>query len=289
VEFPALPAARLTPDRTSFVETARIRGYEAGPDRRATIQCIANLLQEVASNHAISVWGKTEEGFAASPVMVERNLIFVISRLHIKINKYPSWGETTRLETWFTLERRFIGRRAWSIQDASTSETLGEATSSWVVLNTKTRKMSRIPAEMVEQWWPYTLQDSCKYALSGVAELDKKIQDPETMAQVRSGVVHVAGQSFMDMNGHINNVAYLEWALDALPQEVFDNFDLKETEIDFKGECSVGDHVETVLYRADSQENGTSTAPVFVHVLRKASGDHKGQEIARLRTSWLKV
>eukprot|EP00803_Ostreobium_quekettii_P000041 evm.model.scf_1739.2 EVM.evm.TU.scf_1739.2 scf_1739:16101-22039(-) len=221
--------------------------------------------------------------------MVEKNLIFVISRLHIKINKYPSWGETARLETWFTLERRFIGRRAWSIQDAATSETLGEATSWWVVINTKTRKMSRMPTEMIEQWWPYTLQDSSMYSMSGAADVKKKIQDPETMAQVRSGVIHVAGHSYMDMNGHINNVAYLEWALDALPQEVFQNYVLKETEVDFLGECSVGDRVETVLYRADIQENGSSKAPVFVHVLRKADGIDKGQEIARLRTSWLRV
>lgn len=45
VHFPALPAAQLASDRRSFVETARIRGYEAGPNRRATIASVANLLQ----------------------------------------------------------------------------------------------------------------------------------------------------------------------------------------------------------------------------------------------------
>ena len=35
----------------------------------------------------------------------------------------------------------------------------------------------------------------------------------------------------MDMNGHINNVAYLGWALDATPEYVFDSFRLKEVVI----------------------------------------------------------
>lgn len=49
--------------------------------------------------------------------------------------------------------------------------------------------------------------------------------------QVRLGVVHVAGQSFMDMNGHINNVAYLGWALDALPDVIFEEFKLEEVNV----------------------------------------------------------
>jgi hypothetical protein len=42
------------------------------------------------------------------------------------------------------------------------------------------------------------------------------------------GQKQVARRSDMDMNGHINNVTYLAWALETLPQQVYDNYKLFE-------------------------------------------------------------
>ena len=40
------------------------------------------------------------------------------------------------------------------------------------------------------------------------------------------GPVQVARRSDMDMNGHINNAAYLAWALETVPKDVFDSWQL---------------------------------------------------------------
>ena len=47
--------------------------------------------QEVASNHGVSLWGRTEFGFATDPIMAERNLIFAMTRLQIQMDRYPKW------------------------------------------------------------------------------------------------------------------------------------------------------------------------------------------------------
>jgi hypothetical protein len=50
--YPVLPApnaAHFEADNTIFLEEFRIRGNEAGPDQRANIITIANLLQVCAS------------------------------------------------------------------------------------------------------------------------------------------------------------------------------------------------------------------------------------------------
>jgi acyl-ACP thioesterase len=49
----------------------------------------------------------------------------------------------------------------------------------------------------------------------------------EEEAQV-AGQAQVARRSDMDMNGHINNVVYLAWTLESLPDEVYDNYNLYE-------------------------------------------------------------
>ena len=43
--MPVPAPGRLNADATAFVEEHRIRAYEVGPDQRATIVTIANLLQ----------------------------------------------------------------------------------------------------------------------------------------------------------------------------------------------------------------------------------------------------
>lgn len=66
-----------------------IRGSEVGPDQRTNIISVANLLQEAASNHAVALWGRSDEGFANDPAM--GGLIFVMTRQQIQVERYPRW------------------------------------------------------------------------------------------------------------------------------------------------------------------------------------------------------
>lgn len=49
------------------------------------------MVQEVAGNHGVVLWGRTDTGFAADPVMVEKNLIFAATRIQIQMDIYPKW------------------------------------------------------------------------------------------------------------------------------------------------------------------------------------------------------
>ncbi len=45
--------------------------------------------QEVAGNHAVGMWGRTDEGFASLPSM--KDLLFVMTRLQVRMYEYPKW------------------------------------------------------------------------------------------------------------------------------------------------------------------------------------------------------
>eukprot|EP00879_Flechtneria_rotunda_P008015 GHRR01008396.1.p1 GENE.GHRR01008396.1~~GHRR01008396.1.p1 ORF type:complete len:201 (+),score=25.43 GHRR01008396.1:244-846(+) len=87
--LPAPKDAHFTENRTVFAEEFRIRGNEAGPDQRANIITIANLLQEIGGNHGVAMWGRASSGFAAMPGM--DHLIFVATRMQIRMEAYPNW------------------------------------------------------------------------------------------------------------------------------------------------------------------------------------------------------
>lgn len=48
-------------------------------------------MQEVAGNHGVALWGRTEEGFATDPVMVAMQLIFAATRIQIEMFDAPKW------------------------------------------------------------------------------------------------------------------------------------------------------------------------------------------------------
>lgn len=56
--------------------------------------------QEVAGNHGVALWGRTEEGFATDPVMVAMHLIFAATRIQIEMSKYPKWCDSLVQSLW---------------------------------------------------------------------------------------------------------------------------------------------------------------------------------------------
>ncbi|KAK9815411.1 hypothetical protein WJX72_003238 [[Myrmecia] bisecta] len=284
----ALPAPRpgrliyQEEDPISFKEEHRIRSYEVGPDQQATITTVANLLQEVAGNHGVAVWGRTEEGFATDPIMVEKNLIFVATRIQIQMDKYPRWGDVVSVETWFQAEGRVAACRNWVMKNALTGEELGRSTSTWVMVNTVTRRLAKIPEEMrckLVSMAPKPPRDAIC-----AEEARHKLPD-FTLPPEITGPKQVARRSDMDMNGHINNVTYLALALETVPINVFQSHSLKQVEVDYKAECKSGQTLESLGNAIQEDTNGSGIKR-FVHMLRRC--DEKGEctELVRARTTW---
>eukprot|EP00775_Hariotina_reticulata_P013322 gene13322-13451_t len=90
-------------------------------------------------------------------------------------------------------------------------------------------------------------------------------------------------RSDMDPNGHINNVAYLAWALEVIPEQVFQEYQLCEVEMDFKAECTAGDQIECFGMPLTDCSNGNGKQQQFLHLLRKGGSD---VEVWRARTTW---
>lgn len=265
-------------NNTSFAEEFRIRGNECGSDQHANITTIANLLQEVGGNHGVALWGRADSGFASMPGM--DHLIFVATRIQIRMEAYPKWGDLTRLETYFAEDGRLATRRDWHITDASTGARLGAATSTWVTINMDTRKLAKLPDSVRSRW--LSLAPSPPRAVLPPEATKRKLPDFPADASLTGPMVS-ARRSDVDPNGHINNVCYLSWALEAVPQKVYEKYNLVEVEMDFKAECHAGDTVQVLGHPLTDLSNGNGCAQQFLHALRKPDGG----EVWRARTTWV--
>lgn len=287
-QFPGTATAAFLPGKRSFKEEYRIRGYEVSPDQRATIVTIANLLQEVAGNHAVGMWGRSDEGFASLPVL--KDYLFVMTRLQIRMYTYPKWGDVVSVETYFTEEGRLAFRREWRITDVATGELLGAATSTWVTINTATRRLAKLPEDVRKRFLRFG--PSGDVQILPVEETRKKLPDMELPGEIQAPV-QVARRSDMDMNGHINNVTYLAWTLESMPEDVYLGCKLKELEVDFKAECQAGNTIHahsSPLPPGDGDAgaangNGHCATRQYLHVLQRCDGDACA-ELVRARSTW---
>ncbi|CAN0915324.1 Oleoyl-acyl carrier protein thioesterase, chloroplastic (Fragment) [Linum grandiflorum] len=141
----------LTADGLSYKEKFIVRCYEVGINKTATVETIANLLQEVGGNHAQSV-GFSTDGFATTPTMRKLHLIWVTARMHIEVYRYPVWSDVVEIETWCQSEGRIGTRRDWIIKDYSNGEVIGRATSKWVMMNQDTRRLQKVTDEVREEY-----------------------------------------------------------------------------------------------------------------------------------------
>lgn len=287
----------LAEDGLSYKEKFIVRCYEVGINKTATVETIANLLQEVGCNHAQSV-GFSTDGFATTLTMRKYHLIWVTARMHIEIYKYPAWSDVVEIETWCQSEGRIGTRRDWILKDYANGEVIGRATSKWVMMNQDTRRLQKVTDEVRDEYLVYCPKTPRLSFPEENNASQKKIAKLEDAHHIKVGLV--PRRADLDMNQHVNNVTYIGWVLESMPQEIIDSHELQTITLDYRRECQQDDAVDSLTspepaVGENGSLQGTNGSPTaakdengslqFLHLLRLGND---GSEINRGRTEWRK-
>ncbi|KAJ0813317.1 putative oleoyl-[acyl-carrier-protein] hydrolase [Helianthus annuus] len=190
-------------------------------------------------------------------------------------------------------------RRDWEIRSHTTGIVFARATSTWVMMNQKTRRLSKMPDEVRAEISPWFIN---KQAIK--EESVEKIDRLDDNAKyINSGLQ--PKRSDLDMNHHVNNVKYVGWMLEAIPEECLENYQLSNIILEYRRECGSSDVVESLCEPEQvgiiEDVNYMSRCPIgagflnclvnqcirFTHVLQ-VKEDSKCQEIVRGKTTWKK-
>uniref|UniRef100_A0A1D1Y7Z8 Acyl-[acyl-carrier-protein] hydrolase n=1 Tax=Anthurium amnicola TaxID=1678845 RepID=A0A1D1Y7Z8_9ARAE len=273
---------KIIQDGLVFRQNFSIRSYEIGADRTASIETLMNHLQETALNH-VKTAGLLGDGFGATPEMSRRNLIWVVTKMQVLVEHYPSWGDVVEVDTWVGPSGKNGMRRDWHVRDSQTGQTITRATSVWVMMNKHTRRLSKIPEEVRAEIEPYFIERS-----DIVDEDNRKLPklDDETADYVRKGLMPRWGD--LDVNQHVNNVKYIGWILESAPISILENHELASMTLEYRRECgrdSVLQSLTAVHAGGGGVQGGSSESGGGVeceHLLRLEAG----AEIVRGRTEW---
>ncbi|KAA8540666.1 hypothetical protein F0562_024415 [Nyssa sinensis] len=248
---------RFVEDRFVYRQTFVIRSYEIGPDKTATMETLMNLLQETALNHVTSS-GLAGNGFGATREMSLRKLIWVVTRINIQVEKYSSWGDVVEIDTWVDAAGKNGMRRDWIIREYNTQKIITRATSTWVIMNRETRRLSKIPDEVRKEVQPFYLDRVSIPTADTDIEKIEKLND-ETAKRIRSGLA--PRWSDMDANQHINNVKYIGWILESVPINVLQDYNLTSMTLEYRRECQQSNVLESLTSmkeRVAEEKNSSS-------------------------------
>ena len=130
-----------------FRKSFEVRFSEA--DRRSVLTPIAlfNYLQEAAIGHgdAVGMDGETLE---------EMGYVWMLNRLHIRVEHYPRRRETVHVETWGSTLTGLYAVREWNVTD-DTGQTIVSATARWIIFDAQKRKIIKLPDMLAERYTQY--------------------------------------------------------------------------------------------------------------------------------------
>lgn len=267
---------KIVQDGLVFRQNFSIRSYEIGADRTASIDTLMNHLQETALNHVRSA-GLLGDGFGSTPEMCKKNLIWVVSKMQIIVDRYPIWNDVVQVDTWVAASGKNGMRRDWLVRDANTGHILTRATSVCVMMNRETRKLSRMPDEVRDEIGPYFV-DSPPVVDDDKRKLPKL--DESTADYVRSGLT--PKWSDLDVNQHVNNVKYIGWILESTPQQVLETHELCTMTLEYRRECGRDSVLQSLTSVLGDGGIAESELVECQHLLRLESG----AEIVKGRTEW---
>ena len=238
-----------------------VRSYDVDARGRLSVVSICNFLQDAAGCHAHAL------GVSVDQLRTIR-LTWVLVRMRLELTRHLRWRDRLQILTWPSHQERLFSHRDFLLLDEAGGD-VGRCVTVWVLMDLQRWRPQRLTALPM----PLPIPDRPR-ALSAVPN---KIDVPETFVTQRQFQV---GDRDLDRNGHVNNVSYIEWALETVPVSVLNTCGLEMLEINFTGEAF---HAENI--RAGSQALDTAQS-AFLHSIHSQSA---GTRLARAKTQWCRI
>ena len=245
----------------SFIQTDTftLRGYECDATGRLSVPALMNLMQESANRNAmdygIGIADLAREGFG-----------WMLMRFKLRMHQYPRYGQTVRLLTYPTLvEKYFIYRDFRLLTDDGAL--LADAASTWLVFSMEKRAMVPLPAFIHSLSVPPNIDP--------IPKLPSKPDFLTMPWQATDEKLVEVGWFSIDQNQHVNNVAYVQWLLEAMDSEILETREVAEIDLVYRTESHWNDrlHIQSAPESPDSY-------------LHRIVQEESGKDVTLARSRW---
>ncbi|XP_028554965.1 palmitoyl-acyl carrier protein thioesterase, chloroplastic-like [Dendrobium catenatum] len=261
-----------------YMQRNSIKIYEIDATGKASLETIMNLLQETNVNH-FKFLGFLDDYVRSYPKIRGGNLIFVILKMHVQVEHYPSWGDALEVNTWLRHHNKLSMARDWHLRNHKTGQSMIRATSIWALMDKTTRKLSKIPNEKKVEIEPH-----CNDTTFILNEDNRKFPkvNVETADYIIDGLT--PDWADLDVNRHVSNVKYIQWIFKGIPISIWETHAMSSMVLKFRKECKMGDVLQSLTAVSYVSSNSSSEFKIECrHLLQLKSGPPLVQGL----TTWI--
>lgn len=221
---------RLSIMGLKYQQNYRVPFYESDAFKKMRISSILAV--------ALQISGEQSTLLGRSDVWVSErfNLFWAVIEYEVEITRLPEFNEQIVIETEATSYNKFFCYRNFYFKDEAGNQ-LVEIHSTWVLMSKNSRKIERVLDEIVA---PY---DSEKISKILRPHKFNKLEHFEQCEQV----VYPVRFSALDMNGHVNNAKYYDWAADMVDFDFRKSHQPAKLFIKYNHEVLYGEKIQALM------------------------------------------
>ena len=190
---------------------------------------ILRIMQEIAGLHS-SFLGY---GLNDAP---KTGYAWLLLNWKLKVFSRPKWGEALTVNTWSKSMNPLFAYRDIEIFDDK-NNLIAVGSSKWILFDINKKSLIKIPDEVKDK---FPSVDKSVFE----DKFTEKLKEPENSIFSHEYTVQ---RRDIDTNHHVNNLNYLDYAYEALPEDIFFNINFSNVEIMYKHEAKIGDKL-SVFY-----------------------------------------
>lgn len=237
--------------QTIWHEEIFVKSYDVDFKNRLKINQLFNYMQESAGNHAEHLgWGYRD--------IVKNSLIWVLSRVKVRMDEYPSWGSIIKIETWPKDTYRLFATRDFIFSNENGRQ-IGAATTVWLLLDINTMRPQRV--QNVQELY---LENRDRHGLNETLE-----KLPREGAFVKT-FERTVSYNDIDVNNHVNNARYVDWILECFSADALSDRHISSLQLNYLSEAKSDETILISMYSNSSNNsfflegtNGASGSGVF--------------------------
>ena len=212
----------------------RVNLKEVSPNGYISNKGILMMFEDIACYHSDLV------GCGYNDVETTHS-VWILLNWKVKILNRVRYGDEVTVKTWTHSSNKLYSYRDFEMYDKD-NKLIAIATSKWVLMSSETHNVIHIPDKLITIFSPEETE------VFGDNKITK-LTEPSNSKLVYSFNVQ---RRDIDVNHHMNNLFYLDYAYEALPEEIYKK-DFKQIEIMYKYSAKLGNKVNCFY----AEENGS--------------------------------
>lgn len=217
-------------------EKFKIKFYDTDFESYAKLYSIINYMQETSEQHST----KIGIGYEA---LIKQGLFWVVSRIQVKINKYPKNMDNVIMETWPSGIDKLFFKRNFRLLDEE-ENVLVEILAYYLLIDSNAKFPQR----------PSKLQQEVEVIQERFGE-DKKLDKIKMTSNRIETQERKVTYSDIDLNLHVNNAKYIGWVEDLFDLTQYKEGRISELQLNFVKEAKFQDIVILNKYFNETESN----------------------------------